>query len=588
VKRVDELLQRLEGVKERTPTSWQAFCPAHSDSRQSLSVAIEDNKLLLKCHAGCETEAVISALGLQMKDLFIDDGLPCLSQKEWTTRGRLREDEIVRDSEGHWDYQDENGEVLYRIVRYPNGKEKDFRAYRPTRDAEWHLGIKGVRRVPYRLPELVGTSKEQTILIPEGEKHVDKLFELGFVATCNPFGAGKWREEFNQYLEGHHVVLFPDNDASGKAHAEKIQNSLEGAAASVRTIELPGLPEKGDILDWLAAGHTKEVLLGLLNGSQKRASWADLEKVISPVEWDWPQWLPRGMIVILAGESGSGKSLLALRVAATYIQGSPWPDTTPFEGRTGKVLWCEAEAAQAVNLERAQKWGLPRDSFIVPFSDPTIDIRLDTREGFESIRSAAEDPEVRLIILDSFSASHRRDENSTEALQILLELATIARDTGKPVLVIHHLRKRGRDEPVDVVTLDMLRGSSSIPQAARVIWALDTPDPLERELRRLSVIKSNLARFPDPIGVEIENDKVCFTEPPLPRKRKSRTEEACEFLRSLLKDGPVASIEVEHRAEGQGIAGATLRRAKNALKVDSVREEDRWYYSLPTKGEQDE
>ena len=67
---VDLVLDRLEGVKQRGE-SYQALCPAHDDNEPSLSVAEgEDGRALLKCFAGCETEDVVAALGLEMKDLF--------------------------------------------------------------------------------------------------------------------------------------------------------------------------------------------------------------------------------------------------------------------------------------------------------------------------------------------------------------------------------------------------------------------------------------------------------------------------------------------------------------------------------------
>jgi hypothetical protein len=64
------VLDLLEGVQGRAG-SWTALCPAHDDTRPSLSISEgEDGRCLLKCHAGCETEAVVNGLGLVMSDLF--------------------------------------------------------------------------------------------------------------------------------------------------------------------------------------------------------------------------------------------------------------------------------------------------------------------------------------------------------------------------------------------------------------------------------------------------------------------------------------------------------------------------------------
>lgn len=82
------------------------------------------------------------------------------------------------------------------------------------------------------------------------------LWRLGRVATCNPGGAGKWREEFGEALRVRLVVILPDNDTPGREHAARIAESLRGIAATVHVVELPGLPPKGDVLDWLDIGGT--------------------------------------------------------------------------------------------------------------------------------------------------------------------------------------------------------------------------------------------------------------------------------------------------------------------------------------------
>ena len=68
-------------------------------------------------------------------------------------------------------------------------------------------------------------------------------------------GAGKWRGYYDQELKGRHVVILPDNDSPGRAHATTIASHLHGVAASVRVVELPDLPPKGDVSDWLDQGH---------------------------------------------------------------------------------------------------------------------------------------------------------------------------------------------------------------------------------------------------------------------------------------------------------------------------------------------
>jgi hypothetical protein len=178
--------------------------------------------------------AVLRSLGLTARDLFA--GPPA----------RKSGGEVV------FDYRDERGELLYQVVRRP---PKDFRQRRPDGCGGWHWDLAGVRRVVYRVPELLAADPSEMVYIPEGERDVETLRASGLLATCNPGGAGKWRPEFSEALRGRHVVILPDHDQVGRQHAADVARSLAGVAASVRVVDLPGLAEHGDVSDWLVAGH---------------------------------------------------------------------------------------------------------------------------------------------------------------------------------------------------------------------------------------------------------------------------------------------------------------------------------------------
>ena len=115
------------------------------------------------------------------------------------------------------------------------------------------------RVVPYQLPDLLkAVAAGQTICIAEGEKKVDLIRGFGFPATCCAGGAKKWRPEHSVYLKGADVVLLPDNDPVGREHVTAIAESLSSSARRIRVLELPNLPEKGDVVDWHAAGGSAE------------------------------------------------------------------------------------------------------------------------------------------------------------------------------------------------------------------------------------------------------------------------------------------------------------------------------------------
>ena len=191
--------------------------------------------MVIKCHAGCSTETVVSTLGLQMIDLF--------PAKD------ARKSQAATTGDAY-DYQDENGKLLYQVVRF---RDKKFRQRQPKPGGGWDWNLTGVRRVPYRLPELIAGVKEgKRIFIAEGEKDVKALVAAGEVATCNSGGAGQWLDEFADFFVGAEVIVVADDDRPGRKHAFKVGCSLTSKAESVRLVQ----SRTGkDAADHLAAGH---------------------------------------------------------------------------------------------------------------------------------------------------------------------------------------------------------------------------------------------------------------------------------------------------------------------------------------------
>ncbi|MEU3436359.1 DUF3987 domain-containing protein [Streptomyces sp. NPDC006863] len=230
--RVMEALQQ-HGSNGRG-TAWQ--CVAHEDRSPSLSVTKGREGVLLNCHAGCATEDIVSALGLTMADLFDEP----LEKRE--------RPKVVAE----YPYADEQGEVLYVVRRLEpgyDGERKTFRQYRP----DGRPGVKGVRKVPYRLPQLIETAQAGgTVFVLEGEKDVDTADRLGIAATCNVGGAGKWSDDYTAYLSGaSEVIVIADRDEPGRKHAAAVADSVQRAGIPVRVLE----PARGkDMTDHIAAG----------------------------------------------------------------------------------------------------------------------------------------------------------------------------------------------------------------------------------------------------------------------------------------------------------------------------------------------
>jgi putative DNA primase/helicase len=161
-----------------------------------------------------------------------------------------------------YDYRDEAGTLRYQVVRKI---PKKFVQRAPDGAGGWVWSTKGITKIPYRLPELIAAAPDAPVFVAEGEKDCNRLAELGFVATTNPGGAGKWLASMSAYLRGRHVVVLPDNDEAGRLHAEDLRAKLTPVAASLRVLALPHLPEKGDVSDWLANGGSAGALLELVS-----------------------------------------------------------------------------------------------------------------------------------------------------------------------------------------------------------------------------------------------------------------------------------------------------------------------------------
>jgi len=250
--RFQKLTDAIEsaGLKvEKRSGYTQTQCPCHDDSTPS--VTIKENasgKISLNCHAGCETSDILKSLNLTWDVLYPDD------QKKSSTAQRKK---IVAT----YPYTDEKGNLLFEAVRL---HPKSFRQRVPEVGGGWKWSIKGVRRVIYNLPDVLKAAEEdKPVFLVEGEKDAEALGKRGLVSTTVPMGAGKWHDDYNSSFENVELIILPDNDQSGKEHAVMVAAKLIDTAKSIRILNLPKLPDKGDVSDWLMDGGTKEELLEL-------------------------------------------------------------------------------------------------------------------------------------------------------------------------------------------------------------------------------------------------------------------------------------------------------------------------------------
>ena len=362
-----------------------------------------------------------------------------------------------------YDYIDEHGEVLFQVVRL---EPKTFRQRKPDPGSfdGWSWGAKGVRQIPYRLPEVLeAVRRRDTVFIVEGEKDADALAREGLCATCNAMGAGKWPEGLSDAFTGADVVILPDNDDAGRAHAQAVASALAGAAKSVKVLELPELPPKGDVSDWLSMGGDAIELTIMASqapiwGTEPPKSrfgairWADLDGVMIRQDFLVEDLMFCGDVGMIYGESGSGKSFLAVDMGLSIARGVPFLGKRT---RQGAVLYQAGEGGKGlVKRLRAyrQHHHVAED---VPFILLPARVDLFSPDGnaeaflAECQAWAAVLPLSAIIIDTLATASPGANENAVEDMsRLILAGEEISKSTGSALFWVHHknasgLRERG-------------------------------------------------------------------------------------------------------------------------------------------------
>lgn len=301
---------KLENVKH-TSNGIKALCPAHDDKKASLTASRNGEKILFKCQAGCINNEILQIIDMEWNQFF------------------AQEEKIPpKTIEATYRYEDKDGNHVMDVVRF---KPKGFRPRKP--DGKWTL--EGVTRVPYRLPQMLAAIKEgRDILVLEGEKDCDNAEKTGLVATTFHGGTGKWREEYSKWFKEAKVICIPDNDSAGRKGMGLIASELMIVAKSVRWLELPDIPEKGDLSDWVEVKDNSLTKFQELidnsakwNKENKQESLVVLtlnellNKKIIPRQYLLSPWLQSQGLCMIYSTRGFGKTWVSLEIAYAVATG---------------------------------------------------------------------------------------------------------------------------------------------------------------------------------------------------------------------------------------------------------------------------
>jgi len=300
-----EIAQRLN-AKPTGPMEWTAICPGHDDTNASLSVTEgRDGKTLLHCHAGCTTEQIVAAVGLKMSDLFqskTTSTTPAPSNKTQSRKtGKVHPDVDTAAKAAAWAvgkkmghewretrrdfYHDADGRIVAAVLRFDrsdgamDSEGKAIKTFRPIHvvPGGWKLGDPPGLWPPFNLPEIL--KSVGIVCVNEGEKACVAGIKIGLTCSTSAHGAKAPNKTDWSALAGHDVVILSDNDKAGRGYADKVAGLVHAAGArSVKIVELPGLPPKGDLFDFVA----------LRSGQSPEAIRAQIEQLITSA----PVWSP--------------------------------------------------------------------------------------------------------------------------------------------------------------------------------------------------------------------------------------------------------------------------------------------------------
>lgn len=490
-------LHEARKVMRQTARGVIAQCPAHDDATPSCSFDEGDSgNVLVKCHAGCSTEAVVAALGLQMHDLFAASSSAPLRPtptKPVRVLGRdhneaaavLMGDFVASYPRGTlrvYQYVDEAGAARFAVVRHDfrnaeNERRKEVRQMRVV-PGGWAAGLGGVeRRVLFQLDCLAKADADELVVVGEGEKVVEVARTLGFLATTSSGGAMQAKHSDWSALHGRRVVVLPDADDAGRQYAKDVAAlALAAGAREVRIVELPGLSAGQDLADWHEARRNdrepaamKGELLRLFDGAEpvkaekprtamRENSIADL-LALPPVEELLAGVLPDRGVAVLAAHPSVGKTavLLSLGLAVAHGFVDLWGRRLAHHGA---VVYLGLEGRAGLG-GRVRAWhkahGIELDAKTrFPFIAASPDLLVGALLGGEALpllvawmrEVRARVGHVAVVIVDTLSAASDGDDENSNAQRAELVRALYALQDACGGLVVgaHHLTKAGRGD----------------------------------------------------------------------------------------------------------------------------------------------
>jgi DNA polymerase len=409
------------------------------------------------------------------------------------TGGKLEREHVYQDHRG----RDHMKKLIYR---HADG-EKRSEMWLP-RDGTWVRAKKGELKLtyPFRLPELLDADPTATVFVCEGERHADRLRDLGLVATSGCFGAVKWCSQWNKWFEGYeHVVVLEDNDSVGRTIAAETARQLGPVVKRLQVVSFPELAEKGDVLDWLDAGpysyentpkHSKDDLLARCAAVapwRRRIEVRTINratKTPGPRQWVMAVTFCRKFLSQVLAAGGTGKTALRVAQALSIATGRELTGERLY-GRARVLLLTFEDGFDELEkriLAAMKHHGVTSDETDGWLIYGAVDGEWGTFKEMDAKGMVVDGPlkaqieeliaehHPDLIILDPFIKTHAVNENDNTAIDKVAQVMTsIANQHNVAVDAPHHISKTGGEAAGNA---NRGRGASALVDAARLVTTL--------------------------------------------------------------------------------------------------------------------
>ena len=421
-------------------------------------------------------------------------------------------------------YRDADNHLVYEVVRKANPKNFLQRHSCPGKQGGlvWNLGgdpekctCPKIKPLLYRFPQLIAADPTAKVFIVEGEKDVDRLRSLGFVATCNSGGAGKWEPIYREHVNDRRVVIISDNDEPGRKHALSVAQSTHDEARSVQVLYLPDINEGGDVSDWLDGVGTVEDLIQLASITEEWVpeipdslsrnthtlnffTAADIA-ASTPVDTLYiaKPWVPEGALVEFSGKiKQGGKTTWMMAMSRKVLDGLPFMGEPTI--KTPVVYLTEQNRASLrAALSRADLLNR-EDFYILPYKDA---YGTSWPDVVEAAAQKCKQVGARLLVVDTvpqWAGLQGTSENdSGAALEALAPLQVVAGD-GIGVVCIRH------DGKSDRTVGDSGRGSSAWGGGVDSIISIRRPEGNSSPTTRVLHCIGRFDELPEKLVIDLD------------------------------------------------------------------------------------